>query len=267
MSTIKAQDPTSEPNPVTPACHWTNGGDKVRIVKCVGPNGETTNGFVWPKSGPVKTPNWSAEPNCESGGLFGWPWGLSIGGGKEPDYRTPWVVFEAPLKDAEGGENVVDLGDKCKAHEGEVIYFGDWWGAILLIDTGRNAWIEHAARGAASATGESGAASATGGSGAASATGLRGAASATGGRGAASATGWSGAALSTNENCTLECGPHGLCATTARRCYWRIHPGAVLFQRWVDNASEWHHATFAADDYEIIDGELLLVEDGELWRE
>ena len=238
VPTTKAS--AAELKPVTPACHWTNGGDKVRIVKCVGSSGETTNGFVWPKLGPVKTPNWTPTPDCESGGLFGWPWGLSIGGGKEPDYRTPWVVFEASLLDSDGKPNIVDLGDKCKAHEGEVIYFGDWWGAVLLIDAGRIAWIERTASGAASSTGW---------------------------RGAASSTGESGAALTTGEWSNLECGPHGLCATTTRHCYWRIHPGAVLAQRWCDDAQNWHHAIFAADDYEITDGEVLLVEDGELWRE
>lgn len=64
----------------------------------------------------------------------------------------------------------------------------------------------------------------------------------------------------------LECGSTGICVTTARTCYWKVRPGSALAQRWADDAGT-HEILFVADDYEIEDGETLLVEDGELWRE
>jgi len=194
---------------VIPIHQWTHDGDKVLLVKYVPKGGKSTNDFQWPKSGPVESPNWSREPTCDSGGLFGWPWGVGIGGGKDPDYQGDWIVFAAKPED------VIDLGDKAKANSAEVIYYGDWWGALLKIDAGRMAWTIQAADGNAAATGERGSAAATGESGSAAATGWRGSAAATGesgsaaatggmgsaaaagGRGSAAATGWMGSAAAT----------------------------------------------------------------------
>ena len=172
---------------------WTHDGAEVLILKHVGTDGETYNGFRWPLTvgATVENPNWSTAQTCESGGLFGWAWGFSLGDGKEPDWTAIWIVFGAVPAD------VVSLSGKVKAHRATVRYVGDWQGATNFVLAGQMAWVHHAAQGAASATGERGAASATGWSGAASATGWSGAASATGESGAASATGWSGAASAT----------------------------------------------------------------------
>ena len=190
----------------TPIHQWTNGGNKVLLVKCVDKNGRGYGGFQWPKSGPVDPGKCSLEPTRESGGLFGWAWGLNLGGGKEPGYSGCWIVFAADPA------IVVEIdGEKHKAAGAcEVVYYGDWAGALTYTMAGRLAWLGHVTenaesqssrlRGAASATGWSGAASATGESGAASATGWRGAAFATGERGAASATGERGAASATGES-------------------------------------------------------------------
>src|SRR5208283_4536149 len=94
---------------IVPAHQWTNGGDKVRILKCANKEGKTHGGFQWPDAGPVMPETWSPEPTCESGGLFGWPWGLAFGDGKGPDYGGKWFVFEADPAD------VIDLNGKCKA--------------------------------------------------------------------------------------------------------------------------------------------------------
>ena len=243
----------------TPAHQWTHDGDKVLLVKCVDANGTSHEGFQWPSSGPVESPNWSEEPNCESGGLFGWPWGIGLGSGKLPDYYAgKWIVFAAPP------DTVVSLGDKAKVPRAEVVYYGNWWGALLRVDAGRVAWCEHAANGAAlaigargaasatgesgaasaigesgaasaigasgaaSATGESGAASATGRSGAASATGARGAASATGESGAASATGWSGAASATGwSGAASATGARGAASATGENSTLEAGPGGI----------------------------------------
>lgn len=74
-------------NEIIPYHQWTNGGNKVLILKCVDKNRQGYGGFQWPESGPVEPSTWSAEPTCESGGLFGWAWGLAFGDGKDPDYQ------------------------------------------------------------------------------------------------------------------------------------------------------------------------------------
>jgi hypothetical protein len=263
-------EPSSAPARTIPIHQWTHTGTKVRILKCVDEDGRGYGGFQWPKSGPVAPESWSPEPTCDSGGLFGWPWGLGRDG-KQPNYSGVWIVFEADPSD------VIDLGGKVKARCGDVIYYGDWWTAAYMVEPGRIAWIEHAARGAASATGESGAASATGERGAASATGESGAASATGESGAASATCWSGAASATGwrgaasatglsgaasvtgesgaasatgergaasatgergaaavtgEHSTIEIGSRCAGVAVCESVYWRVRAGALLLCRW-----------------------------------
>ena len=67
----------------------------VLIVKCLSVAGTGHGGFQWPKSGPVVNHHWSRQPDCASGGLFGWPWGMGIGDGKAPNATCPWLVFRA----------------------------------------------------------------------------------------------------------------------------------------------------------------------------
>src|SRR5579864_8878435 len=171
---------------------WTHDGSEVLIIKCVAHNGKTYNDFQWPLTigAIVEAPDWNVQPSC-GGGLHGWPWGFSIGDGKEPIWSDLWLVFGALPED------VINLDGKCKARRGTVRFIGAWQDATAFVLAGQMAWVHIHSRGAASATGERGAASATGWRGAASATGERGAASATGWSGAASATGWSGAASAT----------------------------------------------------------------------
>jgi hypothetical protein len=200
-------EPSSAPARTIPIHQWTHTGTKVRILKCVDSHGRGYGGFQWPRSGHVEPEQWSPEPTCESGGLFGWAWGLGRDG-KSPDYSSAWIVFEADPAD------VIDLGGKVKARCGDVIYYGDWWTAAYMVEPGRIAWIEHAARGAASATGE------------------RGAASATGERGAASATGERGAAAVTGEHSTIEIGSRCAGVAVCESVYWRVRAGALLLCRW-----------------------------------
>ena len=192
----------------TPIHQWTHLGSKVLLVKCVEKGGKSRNGFQWPKSGPIQPEYCKPDTKCESGGLFGWPWGLNIGGGRSPDYSGDWIVFAAdPVQ-------VFDLGDKAKvaaetavAVNAEVVYYGDWIGAMAFTLAGRLAWIDSVTKGSpdkatgyggsSSATGESGSSSATGESGSSSATGYGGSSSATGVRGSSSATGSGGSSSAT----------------------------------------------------------------------
>ena len=216
-----------------PAHKWTDGEDRVHLLKCVNQDRTSYGGFVWPEKGPVTPAKWSRDADCESGGLFGWPWGLGVGGGKGPDYGGLWIVFAAHPDD------VIDLGDKAKAvpdpeagRTPEVVYCGSYVEAMRRLVSGQIRWVQQAARGAASATGWSGAASATGERGAASATGERGAASATGGMGAASATGERSIAAATGHLSAVRAGDNGACVCTADECWWHVTAGAVFLHRW-----------------------------------
>src|SRR5579859_1644349 len=91
---------------------WTHTGEKVWFVRC---NSTGHNGFVWPRSGTTICPKAAVDrqaamqPTCESGGLFGWPWGFCLGVGKDVDYRADWIVFAA------NPEDVIGIHGKAKA--------------------------------------------------------------------------------------------------------------------------------------------------------
>ena len=172
------------------AFQWTHDGDEVLIVKCVASDGLSYSGenklgqqveFRYPLivGAAVEAPDWVPEPLC-GGGLHGWPWGLSIGDGKEPDWIGTWIVFGARPED------VIDIGGKCKARAGIIRFVGPWWEATAFVLQGQMALVNRTASGSASSTGASGSASSTGASGSASSTGWSGSASSTGWRGSAS---------------------------------------------------------------------------------
>jgi len=203
-----------------PRHQWTADGNEVLVVRFCGRDGYVSgsraDGTIYEYRYPmevgaeIEAPDWDSAPVC-GGGFHGWAWGFDLGGGKDPDYSALWQVYAVALGD------IVLVEDKVKFRRGRLAYSGDWFGALSAVLPGQLAWVEHAARGAASATGESGAASATGWGGAASATGESGAASATGESGAASATGWSGAASATGwRGAASATGESGAASATGR---------------------------------------------------
>lgn len=196
---------------MTPLHKWTHDGDRVLLVKCTSVNGKSYGGFQWPEKGIVKPEYASTKPDCYSGGLFGWPWGLHLGVGKEPNYAGRWIVFAA------NPDDVIEIehGKAKVVTEAEVIYCGSWSEALALTLHGRLAWLQYRAaecateaqaagdndvpaassdNGAAMASGENSVAVASGDSGAAVASGYRGAAVASGDGGVATASGYRGAA-------------------------------------------------------------------------
>ena len=252
---------------------FTHAGDRVFIVKCLNADGTGYDGFVWPKSGLVENKHWSRKADCESGGLFGWPWGLGIGDGKDPNAIHPWLVFSAKPG------NVIALGGKCKAVPGEdgdlptVIYYGDMAGAMRFTMAGRVAYVQSQASGSASSTGFRGSASSTGFSGSASSTGASGSASSTGDIGSASSTGYSGSASSTGdmgsasstgyrgsasstgvrgvasicgEFGTIHIGENAIGCSTSNRLYWQAIPGAQLLCKWSEDGKKYKHRTLDA---------------------
>ena len=203
--------------PKTLAHRWTYDGDKVLVVRQCAHDGSSSHGFVWPKSGPVECPDWQPHNNCGNG-LHGWPWGLAMGDGAEPNFTSLWLVVAVDPKDI---IDVEDAHGKVKFKAGEVVFAGEWWKARELTEKGRNAWIAHFSDGkssatgygsASSATGDSSASSATGYSSASSATGDRSASSATGDRSASSATGDASVAVCTGTESTARAGEWGVIA-------------------------------------------------------
>jgi hypothetical protein len=84
----------------------------------------SSNGFIWPVSGPVECPDWDPIVECGYGlhGLL-----MGVGAAKLLDWSAEarWLVVEI--------EEFVDLDDKVKFPRGIVIYAGDRRGATQKI--------------------------------------------------------------------------------------------------------------------------------------
>src|SRR5436190_20935787 len=143
----------------------------------------------------VTAPDWRPDTTC-GGGIHGWPWGIGLGDGKDPDWQALWQVYSVKPELLIGE---VGGGPKCKFETGVLRYVGDWHGAMNYILAGQMAWAFKVSEGAASNSGTRGAASNSGTRGAASNSGYQGAASNSGTRGAASNSGDYGAASNSGD--------------------------------------------------------------------
>src|SRR6185436_5086423 len=144
----------------------------------------------------VEAPDWEAKNACGNG-LHGWPWGLGIGDGKDPDYQGRWYVVGVKPEDIVG---CIENGAKCKFRTGIVRYVGPWAGALSFTLQGRIAFDFYASSGSASNSGSSGSASNSGYSGSASNSGYRGSASNSGSSGSASNSGYRGSASNSGDS-------------------------------------------------------------------
>ncbi len=123
--------------------NWTDGGERVLILRRCNNDGTSYGGFPWPQSGMVEAPDWSSEPEC-GGGLHGWPWGMGIGEGKDYDIIDDrWIVFACRPDDVIGA---LEGGWKCKSKCGEVVYCGSFAAAWAMINSGRHRLIEAMSR-------------------------------------------------------------------------------------------------------------------------
>ncbi len=170
---------------------WVNGGDEVLIVRFASKDGKSASKRLVggesvdaePFTHPivvgemVTAPDWDSSAKC-GGGIHGWPWALSLGDGKDPDWDALWQVYGVKPEDIV----VVDPNapGKVKFRTGTLRHIGTWDSATNFVLAGQMAWVHASSRGAASSTGYSGAASSTGSRGAASSTGSSGAAMVTG---------------------------------------------------------------------------------------
>lgn len=136
-------------NKEIPIHQWTHKGDRVFIVKTVLPDGKSKNGFQWPLTvgASVKPKKCSRKVFCESGGLFGWPWGIGVGDGKDPNALHTWIVFsvkpENVIGDIEGGQKCKAVTDENDDNEcARIEYVGTQAGAMYFTIEGRIAWIQ-----------------------------------------------------------------------------------------------------------------------------
>ena len=254
---------------------WTNGGETVLIVKVLNPDGTGYNGFVWPKVGPVSPDKWSREPDCNSGGLFGWPWGIGIGDGKEPNAVCPWLVFEAKPQNVIGE---IEDGQKCKAVPGEdgelpkVVFYGTQAGAMAFTQKGRQAWIVGNSS-SASSSGDSSSASSSGNSSSASSSGYRSSASSSGDsssasssgdRSSASSSGDRSVAVVTGEYSTIEIGSNAIGAVTSNRFTWKAKSGAKLICQWTTDGKKFHVKMMDASKLKLKDGAIVKIQFGKI---
>ena len=129
---------------------WTDGGDKVLVLKRINKSDRTTrNGFAYPVAGEqVEAPDWENpeyhnKPIC-GGGLHGWPWGMGIGEGSDYDIiGDEWVVIAAIADNVVGQ---LENGWKCKLRAGVIVYSGPFAGAWAMINCGRHRLIDAMAR-------------------------------------------------------------------------------------------------------------------------
>lgn len=103
--------------------------DDVLILRTCDANGCGHGGFQWPKKGKVSAPDWRDDFQC-GGGLHGLLWGVGSQSYLKLDSPV-WIVFRAKLADVRTGKG--ELTDRCKAHRGTVVYYGNRDGAILFI--------------------------------------------------------------------------------------------------------------------------------------
>jgi hypothetical protein len=82
--------------------------------------------FQWKDKGVVTCPDWDKAPVCGQG-LHGLLWGEGNGELLNWDVDSKWLVV------AVDASSIVNLNDKVKFPEGEVVYCGDRLGATSLI--------------------------------------------------------------------------------------------------------------------------------------
>jgi hypothetical protein len=97
----------------------------VLVLRTCNADGTSHGGFVWPKSGLVKCPDWSPTKQCGNG-LHGLLWGEGDGSLLSVADDARWQVVTVRAKD------IVDLGGKVKFPRG-VVWTGTRDAAVKRI--------------------------------------------------------------------------------------------------------------------------------------
>lgn len=127
---------------------WTDGGDKVLILRRSNADGKSMHGFQFPESGIVEAPKkwwgdgpkpeglnlgWNSEAVC-GGGLHGWPWGMGLGEGVDYDIiDDKWQVVACLPDDVVG-----------------LVFYGAFAAAWAMVNSGRHRLIQAMAKPASS---------------------------------------------------------------------------------------------------------------------
>jgi hypothetical protein len=91
---------------------------KVLVLKTVDYEMKSFGGFHWPESGRVVCPDW--KPTEEYGnGLHGLLWGEGNGSLLSWEKDAKWLVLSVE------SDKIIDLGDKVKFPECDVVHCGD----------------------------------------------------------------------------------------------------------------------------------------------
>ena len=69
---VKAAVPVAAPKPEVKPHTWTDGGDKVLILRRCNPDGSSSNNFTWPTEVHVEFADCNPYAVC-GGGVHGWP--------------------------------------------------------------------------------------------------------------------------------------------------------------------------------------------------
>jgi hypothetical protein len=132
---------------------WTDENGNVLILRGVGDNRKSYNGFAWPAVGEIVTaPDWDITPVC-GGGLHGWPWGFGVGEGKNLHEITLWQVCSVKPEDIVGN---IESRCKCKFRTGTLLFEGEMSKAFALVASGFSAFVIACASGDGSTLAASG---------------------------------------------------------------------------------------------------------------
>ena len=202
MNTNSQTAPFVEPH------QWTNGGDKVLILRRCNPDGTSSHGFTWKMNvGDVnESPDWDETCKC-GGGLHGWPWGMGLGQGSDFDIiHDTFLVLAASPQDVVG-----NIGGqwKCKVRVASVVESGSFGKCWDYIQKGRDLLICQMAssgdRSTAASSGDSSTAASSGDSSTAASSGYASKAVSSGDR---------STAVSSGDSSTAEqSGKHGIAAS------------------------------------------------------
>ena len=270
-----------------PLHQWVHDGEDVLFVRCCDQEGKSYEDFQWPDEvGAIVEPvDWQDNHKCGHG-LHGWPWGIGIGIGKEPQYTGKWYVLAVKPEDVKE----IEFG-KYKFKQCKIVYVGDIGGVMNFTQAGRQAWVDQNTQGSvsqmgcygsASQTGDIGSASQNGDYGSASQTGYRGSASQNGDYGSASQKGDYGSASQVGnygsasqkgklgiasicgEEGTIQVDVTGLGAVAGSKFTWKVVEGAVVVQRWLDKDGNASETFLRSKELGLKTGDVVEVEQGKI---
>ena len=122
---------------------WTNKDGNVLILRGVGEDRTSHNGFKWPAVGETVTAeDWNDKPEC-GGGLHGWPWSFGVGEGRDICDIAHWQVCAAKPEDVVWN---LENGCKCKFRTGTLVYEGDMTGVFALVRAGLEDFVRECAK-------------------------------------------------------------------------------------------------------------------------